>query len=399
MAASIRAWSSDRPCFRRFCSGKPAKGNVFENRVGWTIGAGAEWAFARNLSAKLEYLYYDLGVLSLTGANISPLAHTNIAGAPQIINATTTSTRFNGHILRAGLNYRFDWGRPDSSTSAATPLFVAPEFTAAEAPAFGDWRLALMPYNWAVDTNGGGTVSGNTVATNVTLIDVLTKSSSFPLAFMGRFEARNGPVSFYGDVAWLQIRFAGSTLALRSPFADVALAVSAGARLKETIGIGEAGGTYEIARWKPGARTDSFTAIDIYAGLRYWFVGLDLTLDAVGAANSQLLGFDEIGTKAFAKSGNLQWIDPVIGLGLRQQIASGHTFQLRGDIGGFGVGSKFSWQTFGGYNYDFTFSSLNLTGMVGYRAVSVDYSRDSGNRRNGLNAILHGPVIGLAMRF
>ena len=30
-------------------------------QAGWTLGAGAEYAFNKNLSVKLEYLYIDLG--------------------------------------------------------------------------------------------------------------------------------------------------------------------------------------------------------------------------------------------------------------------------------------------------------------------------------------------------
>ena len=33
-----------------------ASGNFSETRVGWTVGAGGEWMFTGNWSAKLEYL-------------------------------------------------------------------------------------------------------------------------------------------------------------------------------------------------------------------------------------------------------------------------------------------------------------------------------------------------------
>ena len=32
-----------------------------ENRIGWTVGGGIEWAFAANWTAKAEFLYIDLG--------------------------------------------------------------------------------------------------------------------------------------------------------------------------------------------------------------------------------------------------------------------------------------------------------------------------------------------------
>ncbi len=364
------------------------------------MGGGFEWAFARNLSAKLEYLYYDLGAVALTNANINPLAFTNIVtGALQVADATMVSTRFNGHVLRAGLNYRFDWSEPAPTGSAATPLFASPQFAAIDRPSFGDWRFKLMPYMWAMNTNGAMTARGHTVGTDTTVVDAYTKSSSFPLTFMGRFEARNGPVSFYGDLAWVQLRFSGSTLKLRSPTLDIGLAVSASGRLKQTMAIGEAGAGYELARWTLAGAPDTFTALDAYAGLRYWYIGLDLSLDVVGAVNSQLLGVDLLGAKAIAKSGNIQWIDPVIGLGLRHQFAPGEEFQFRGDIGGFSVGSKFSWQTFGAYNHNFSYAGYDFTSTMGYRALSVDYSDGFGNRRRGIDAIIHGPVMAASLRF
>lgn len=77
-------------------------------RTGWTAGAGAEWAFAQNWSAKLEYLYTDLG-----SSNV-PLASFGTSGfyyaCCTFVGSNTSSTKF--HTVRAGLNYRFGWGAP-----------------------------------------------------------------------------------------------------------------------------------------------------------------------------------------------------------------------------------------------------------------------------------------------
>ena len=44
-------------------------GNFFfdatENRIGWTAGAGVEWAFTPEWSVKLEYNYYGFGTKSV----------------------------------------------------------------------------------------------------------------------------------------------------------------------------------------------------------------------------------------------------------------------------------------------------------------------------------------------
>jgi outer membrane immunogenic protein len=47
--------------------------NFSSGHIGGVYGAGIEWAFARNWSAKVEYLYYDLGdeIIALFAAPIS----------------------------------------------------------------------------------------------------------------------------------------------------------------------------------------------------------------------------------------------------------------------------------------------------------------------------------------
>ena len=62
-----------------------------DTNVGWTVGAGAEFALPGNWTAKGEYLYVDLGDVNCRAA---------ICGAPAKVDFTT-------HVVRAGLNYRF----------------------------------------------------------------------------------------------------------------------------------------------------------------------------------------------------------------------------------------------------------------------------------------------------
>jgi outer membrane immunogenic protein len=72
-----------------------------DTRIGWTVGAGAEFMLNRNWSAKVEYLYMDLG--DFNNANFVALA------APATIGVRTSSN-FTDHIARVGINYR--WGGP-----------------------------------------------------------------------------------------------------------------------------------------------------------------------------------------------------------------------------------------------------------------------------------------------
>jgi outer membrane immunogenic protein len=75
-----------------------APASVSKTKVGWTAGAGAEWMFAHNWSAKLEYLYVDLGSESAIG-NFTPVDPVFKLGY---------TWRIRENIARVGVNYHFN---------------------------------------------------------------------------------------------------------------------------------------------------------------------------------------------------------------------------------------------------------------------------------------------------
>jgi outer membrane immunogenic protein len=67
------------------------------NKDGYTVGAGLEYMFAPNWSAKAEYQYYNFGTTTFT------------AGPPALVGARV---RDDEHSVKLGVNYRFGWGGP-----------------------------------------------------------------------------------------------------------------------------------------------------------------------------------------------------------------------------------------------------------------------------------------------
>ena len=65
-------------------------------KAGWTAGAGIEGAFGGGWSAKLEYLYIDLGKTEETFAT------------PALGTVVTETRRLTDNIVRVGVNYK--WG-------------------------------------------------------------------------------------------------------------------------------------------------------------------------------------------------------------------------------------------------------------------------------------------------
>ena len=88
-----------------------SSGSFSGTRFGWTTGGGAEWMFSPNWTAKLEYLYYDLGSAEYaTGGysvNVTPTSFSDF-GTKSV--GTSTTTHFNGNIVRVGVNYKFGGG-------------------------------------------------------------------------------------------------------------------------------------------------------------------------------------------------------------------------------------------------------------------------------------------------
>jgi outer membrane immunogenic protein len=74
-----------------------------QSRAGWVGGGGIEYAVWGNLSLKLEYLHADFGTARYIDAPVRTPAGGTIV---------TRDVRLTDDIVRAGLNWRFNWGGP-----------------------------------------------------------------------------------------------------------------------------------------------------------------------------------------------------------------------------------------------------------------------------------------------
>lgn len=66
-----------------------------KTKAGWTVGAGAEYAFTNNWTIKSEYLYTDLGKTTLVNYVDEDLYGFNL------------KNKVSFHTVRVGLNYKF----------------------------------------------------------------------------------------------------------------------------------------------------------------------------------------------------------------------------------------------------------------------------------------------------
>lgn len=69
-----------------------------DNRIGYTVGGGIEYAITNNWSVKAEYLFLDFGSFNY---RIGPVA------TPLAFGATAVSIDATEHVARVGFNYSF----------------------------------------------------------------------------------------------------------------------------------------------------------------------------------------------------------------------------------------------------------------------------------------------------
>jgi outer membrane immunogenic protein len=70
-------------------------GTATNTRAGWTVGGGSEWVLSGPWTAKLEYVFVDLGTVT----------NTFVGGG--VIPTVVASSHVRDNVVRIGINYRF----------------------------------------------------------------------------------------------------------------------------------------------------------------------------------------------------------------------------------------------------------------------------------------------------
>jgi len=119
--------------------------------------------------------------------------------------------------------------------------------------------------------------------------------------------------------------------------------------------------------------------LEAYAGLRAWWV--DLEVDAVGtAAPGARINSSE------------SWVDPIVGFRGDLRFGGKWFAVLEADIGGFGVGSDFSWHVMASVGYQI---SRHVAVETGWKHLDVDYE----NGAYIFDVALSGPFLAFTFTF
>jgi hypothetical protein len=95
-------------------------------------------------------------------------------------------------------------------------------------------------------------------------------------------------------------------------------------------------------------------------------------------------------------SRDVDWIDPTVGLQYGVPLGTDWRLNLRGDLGGFGIGSELMYQLLA----TFRWQASDTAGVVfGYRLIGFDYEEGQGQNYQHYDLTEQGPLVGVTISF
>jgi hypothetical protein len=224
--------------------------------------------------------------------------------------------------------------------------------------AAAEWKHEIAPYLWGSAMKGTVGIGDISAEAEMSFSDIL---DDLEFGFMGSYRASRDRYSITVDAIYM-----GLGVTERGP----------GGVLKADIDLDQVGLEADFGY----AVAERFT---LFGGLRY--VSLDADLRVTGPLGNEL-----------SASEGQDWVDPVIGAIYSWPLAEAWTLNLRGDIGGFGIGSDFAWQ--GMATLRWQFSPRSALGIA-YRHLDMDYEDGRGEDYFKYDMATSGPAMGVIFTF
>lgn len=225
-----------------------------------------------------------------------------------------------------------------------------------ESPA-GQWNQTLHLYGMGAAIDGDAQVGPVGVPVSISISDLF---DALRMGGMAAYRVDNGNWSFSADATYMDLAWNASTnggrAGARMQVDQITLMVTAGKRI--------------------GPHTE------LLGSLAYFDVSSDLRLSVLQQSRTASSGTD--------------WVDPLVGLQHTFPLSDSWSLSLRGDVGGFGVNSSFTWQAWAVVRNQV---SDRFGWFVGYRALGYDYQTGSGLGFQRYNLTQQGPGLGVSFSF
>ncbi|MBK7974401.1 MAG: outer membrane beta-barrel protein [Deltaproteobacteria bacterium] len=240
-------------------------------------------------------------------------------------------------------------------------VLVAP--IAARAARDEGFSFDVTPYLWLASVGGDFGVPGGGSTLSVSGRGSLFDSdTSLSAGFMLKAEARYGDFGLLLDGAWARLSTdaSGREVLFASASADT------------DLGFATAALTWRLP-------IDDPLLVRGFVGARIFFADIQLHFEPGVLPEAD-------------PSGDDTWADPVLGAVVRYSFTDAFYASVLGDVGGFDVSSRITWQVYGGLGYEL---ADWLAASVGYRYLVDDYENDGFL----LDMSLQGFLVGASFRF
>jgi hypothetical protein len=224
-----------------------------------------------------------------------------------------------------------------------------------------EWQFQITPYLWTAGISGDVGVVRRVppVDVDVTFSEIF---DNLNFGFMLATEARRDKLGIIVDLNYLSLT---DDKATPGP-------LFGSAKLSNDTFFGDLALLYRVV-------ADERLWLDVGGGGRFWYIDNKLELSP---------GILQGRTEKDSQS----WADPVLYARGNVNLGSGFGLTALGDIGGFSVGSRLTWQAAGLLGYQF---NDRIAAAAGYRYLSVDYKNDG----FVWDVSISGPIIGLKILF
>jgi hypothetical protein len=208
-------------------------------------------------------------------------------------------------------------------------------------PPPSDWQVDWVPlYLWFSGLSGNVGAAGYVAPVSASFSDV---AKELNIGLMTNLDVRRKRIGVFTDLIFISLSSDENT----TPIGNTYIGFQANA--KQLIVTPEA-----YARLAESDRG----SIDAIGGGRFWDLNNSLELFPPNNGNTVTAGQTQ------------GWVDPVLGARFRLNLNKGFFTNLSGDAGGFGVGSKLTYQIYAGFGKEF---KKRYSVLLGYRYLFVDY--------------------------
>ena len=210
------------------------------------------------------------------------------------------------------------------------------------------WHFNIAPYLWAASLDGDVRIGRVQEDVDLDFIDILKDLS---LGAMLYAEARKQRYGAFTNMFFVRTRDDSSGAVDTDVTSDTA-----------QIAVG---GLYRVLEWQWGEAADGSPlqlAVEPLAGMRWSYIRAEVQFSGGGAINLPQADRSE------------SFVDPIVGVRLASDLSERWLAFVSGDVGGFGVGSDYSWNVQGYVGYRMTMFGTPTILSAGYRALHQKYT-------------------------